>query len=401
MIRRLAELPLAGQPVLLRVDFNVPLGSDGTIRDDTRIREALPTLQAILAAGGIPVVLSHLGRPKGHPQPELSLAPVARHLATLLERVVHFAPECVGPLAQRTIADARPGEVVMLENLRFHPGEEANDATFAAQLANGCQVYVNDAFGTAHRAHASVVAITRYVRWKGMGLLMERELQALRRLALAPESPYVVVMGGAKVSDKLGVLQAVLPRCDALLIGGGMAFTFLHAQGVAIGASLLEEDMLPAARELLQRAEHFGKRVLLPIDIVATQTLTQEAPVRLFRLTEGIPEKWIGADIGPETVELFCREIRQARTVFWNGPMGIYEQKPFQAGTLGIARAVAEATQWGAFTVVGGGDSVAALQQLGFAGSVSYLSTGGGAALEFLAGETLPGLAALETLGQS
>jgi phosphoglycerate kinase len=304
-------------------------------------------------------------------------------------------------VAQRTIAEARPGEIVMLENLRFYPGEEANDAEFAAQLAHGCQVYVNDAFGAAHRAHASVVAITRFVRWKGMGLLMERELHALHRLVSAPESPYVVVMGGAKVSDKLEVLHALLPRCDALLIGGGMAFTFLHAQGVAIGASLREEDMLPAARELLRRAESLGKRVLLPVDAVAVETLTPEAPTSSFQLAAGIPQGWTAADIGPRTVELFCREIRQARTVFWNGPLGIYELEPFRAGTLGVARAVAEATRWGAFTVVGGGDSVAALRQLGFASSVSHLSTGGGAALEFLAGHTLPGLAALENGGQS
>ena len=401
MILRLNELPLAGQRVLLRLDLNVPLSPDGTLRDDTRIREALPTIQAICAAGGIPIVLSHLGRPKGQHTPGLSLAPVARHLATLLDRVVHFSPDCIGERARRTIADARTGEVVVLENLRFHPGEEANDPEFAAQLAHGCQVYVNDAFGAAHRAHASVVAITEYVRWKGMGLLMERELRALRRLITTAESPYVVLMGGAKVSDKVAVLRALLPRCDALLIGGGMCFTFLRAQGVAVGSSLVEEAMLPVAQELVDHARRLGKRLLLPVDICAVQELTPEARCRYFRSEEGIPEGWIGVDIGPESIELFAAELRQARTIFWNGPMGIYELEPFRAGTRGMARAVAEATRWGAFTVVGGGDSVAAVTQLGFSDAVGHLSTGGGAALEFLAGMQLPGLAALEVAGQS
>jgi phosphoglycerate kinase len=399
MIARLQELPVADRRVLVRVDFNVPLTPEGTIRDDTRIREAVPTLQWIRSAGGIPVVVSHLGRPRGKRAPELSLAPIAQHLATLMECTVHFATDCIGPIAQRSIADARPGELVVLENLRFHPGEEANDPVFAAQLVEGIEVYVNDAFGASHRAHASVVAVTQHVRWKGMGLLMERELVALRRLRDAPEHPYVAIMGGAKVSDKLEVLHALVERCDVLLLGGGLAFTFLKAMGVSVGASPVEEELIPTAAELLRRAESSGKRILVPVDLRIAESVHPEAATALVTTAEGIPEGWYGVDIGPQTVALFAAEIQRARTLFWNGPVGIYEIAPFREGTLGLARAVAEATRWGAFSVVGGGDSVAALRTLGFHDAVSHISTGGGAALEFLAGQTLPGLAALETAG--
>ncbi|MCS6966143.1 MAG: phosphoglycerate kinase [Candidatus Kapabacteria bacterium] len=398
---RLHELPIPNQRVLVRVDFNVPLTADGAIRDDTRIRESLPTLQALRSAGAIPIVLSHLGRPKGVPRLELSLAPVARHLATLLDCPVHFAPDCIGDVARRSIADAHPGDVVLLENLRFHPGEEANDETFAQQLTHGAEVYVNDAFGAAHRAHASVVAITRHVRWKGIGLLMEREITALQRLLSMPERPYTVVLGGAKVSDKLEVLQALLHHCDVLLLGGGISFTFLKAQGIAVGDSLVEEELLPIARHLLEQAHAANKRVLLPVDVSITADLHDEASPRLIALSEGIPEGWKGADIGPRTVRLFTGELLHARTIFWNGPMGIYELAAFREGTLGIARAIAQATRQGAFTLVGGGDSIAALQHLGLREAVSHISTGGGASLEFLAGRPLPGLLALTSNGQS
>jgi 3-phosphoglycerate kinase len=403
MIRRLHELPLTeGCPVLVRVDFNVPLSADGAIQDDTRIREALPTLQALRAAGAIPVVLSHLGRPKGTPKPEFSLAPVARHVATLLDCTVHFAPDCLGEAARRSIADARPGDVVVLENLRFYPGEEANDPEFAAQLAHGIELYVNDAFGAAHRAHASVVALTRYVRWKAMGLLMERELTALQRLVAAPERPYVAIMGGAKVSDKLEVLTALLQRCDTILLGGGMAFTFLKARGIAVGASLVEEELISTAQRLLEEASAAGRRIVLPVDVRCVADVHPDAPSRLVELSEeGIPEGWKGVDIGPRTAQLFAESILTARTIFWNGPLGIYELEPFREGTLAVARAVAEATRRGAFSVVGGGDSVAAVRQLGVADAVSHISTGGGAALEFVAGRSLPGIVALEEHGQS
>ncbi|MCS7176990.1 MAG: phosphoglycerate kinase [Candidatus Kapabacteria bacterium] len=400
MILRLHELPIAGRRALVRVDFNVPLSEDGAIVDDTRIREALPTLQELRSAGAIPILLSHLGRPKGKPMPHLSLAPVARHLATLLDCTVHFAPDCIGEPAQRSIADARPGDVVVLENLRFHPGEESNDEAFAAQLVHGTEVYVNDAFGTIHRAHASVVALPRRMRWKGMGLLMEREITALRRLRDTAERPYVAILGGAKVSDKLDVLQALLQRCDVLLLGGGMAFTFLAARGVQIGNSLVEPDLIPTAHQLLQQADALGKQILLPVDVYCAPELRNGAPVQLALLSEGgIPEGWRGADIGPQTVALFARQLESARTIFWNGPLGVYEIPAFRAGTLELARAIAEATRRGAFSLVGGGDSVAALRQLGMESAVSHLSTGGGASLEFLAGRTLPGLEALE--GQS
>lgn len=396
----LRELPLAHRKVLVRVDFNVPLNPDGNIRDDTRIREALPTLQAIQNAGGIPVVLSHLGRPRGQKKAEYSLAPVARHVATLLDCTVHFAPDCIGELAQRSIAEARPGELVVLENLRFHPGEEANDPHFAAQLANGLEVYVNDAFGAAHRAHASVVAITRYVRRKGMGLLMERELSALQRLLHAPESPYVAIVGGAKVSDKLEVLQALLHRCDVLLLGGGLAFTFLKAYGVDVGDSLVEEELLPAAQQLLEQVHREGKQLVLPVDArIATAFAPEVEPITV-ELSAGIPKGWKGGDIGPQSVALFVEHLQQARTLFWNGPLGVYELAPFQEGTHAIARAVAEATRRGAFSVVGGGDSIAAFRQVGLSEAVSHLCTGGGAALEFLAGRKLPGLEALESDAQ-
>ncbi len=400
MIRRLSELPL-DRHVLVRVDFNVPLDANGDIRDDTRIREAIPTLRAIHSAGGIPVVISHLGRPKGKRRPEYSLAPVARHLATLLDCTVHFAPDCIGELAQRNIADARPGELVMLENLRFHPGEEANDPAFAAQLANGIEVYVNDAFGAAHRAHASVVALARLARWKGMGLLMEREITALNRLLYAPERPYVALVGGAKVSDKLEVLHALLQRCDVLLLGGGLAFTFLKAHGIHVGNSLVEEELLPAARKLLEDARAQGKSVLLPVDARIAPELSPAVSPQVVALADGIPEGWKGGDIGPRTVALFAEQLRQARTIFWNGPLGVYELEPFRESTLMIARTIAEATRRGAFSLVGGGDSVAALRQSGLSEAISHISTGGGAALEFLAGRTLPGLAALEEDGQS
>jgi phosphoglycerate kinase len=391
-LRSLRELPIASARVLVRLDLNVPL-RDGAVADDSRIRAALPTLEALLNAGALPIVLSHLGRPKGQVRPEYSLAPVAQRLAVLLDRPVLFVPDCIGEAVSTALQRARPGrEVVVLENVRFYPGEEANDKEFAAQLRHDAQVYINDAFGTLHRAHASVAAIADLFEWKGIGLLVERELAALERLRSAPERPYVAVIGGAKVSDKLDLLSALLERCDALLLGGAMAFTFLKAQGYAIGSSVYEPELESAAQAILQRAQALGKQLLLPTDVL----ITANGDTRVCTAEEGIPEGWIGYDIGPETERRFAELLRTARTIFWNGPMGKYEEERFRSGTAAVARAVAQATQRGAFTVVGGGDSIAALQALGADTAVSHCSTGGGATLAYLAGKPLPGLRALE-----
>jgi 3-phosphoglycerate kinase len=391
-LRSLRELLIASARVLVRLDLNVPL-RDGAVADDSRIRAALPTLEALLNAGALPIVLSHLGRPKGQVRPEYSLAPVAQRLAVLLDRPVLFVPDCIGEAVSTALQRARPGrEVVVLENVRFYPGEEANDKEFAAQLRHDAQVYINDAFGTLHRAHASVAAIADLFEWKGIGLLVERELAALERLRSAPERPYVAVIGGAKVSDKLDLLSALLERCDALLLGGAMAFTFLKAQGHAIGSSVYEPELESAAQAILQRAQALGKQLLLPTDVL----ITANGDTRVCTVEEGIPEGWIGYDIGPETERRFAELLRTARTIFWNGPMGKYEEERFRSGTAAVARAVAQATQRGAFTVVGGGDSIAALQALGADTAVSHCSTGGGATLAYLAGKPLPGLRALE-----
>jgi len=391
-LRSLRELPIASARVLVRLDLNVPL-RDGAVADDSRIRAALPTLEALLNAGALPIVLSHLGRPKGQVRPEYSLAPVAQRLAVLLDRPVLFVPDCIGEAVSTALQRAYPGrEVVVLENVRFYPGEEANDKEFAAQLRHDAQVYINDAFGTLHRAHASVAAIADLFEWKGIGLLVERELAALERLRSAPERPYVAVIGGAKVSDKLDLLSVLLERCDALLLGGAMAFTFLKAQGYAIGSSVYEPELESAAQAILQRAQALGKQLLLPTDVL----ITANGDTRVCTVEEGIPEGWIGYDIGPETERRFAELLRTARTIFWNGPMGKYEEERFRSGTAAVARAVAQATQRGAFTVVGGGDSIAALQALGADTAVSHCSTGGGATLAYLAGKPLPGLRALE-----
>jgi 3-phosphoglycerate kinase len=391
-LRSLRELPIASARVLVRLDLNVPL-RDGAVADDSRIRAALPTLEALLNAGALPIVLSHLGRPKGQVRPEYSLAPVAQRLAVLLDRPVLFVPDCIGEAVSTALQRAHPGrEVVVLENVRFYPGEEANDKEFAAQLRHDAQVYINDAFGTLHRAHASVAAIADLFEWKGIGLLVERELAALERLRSAPERPYVAVIGGAKVSDKLDLLSALLERCDALLLGGAMAFTFLKAQGYAIGSSVYEPELESAAQAILQRAQALGEQLLLPTDVL----ITTNGDARVCTVEEGIPEGWIGYDIGPETERRFAELLRTARTIFWNGPMGKYEEERFRSGTAAVARAVAQATQRGAFTVVGGGDSIAALQALGADTAVSHCSTGGGATLAYLAGKPLPGLRALE-----
>jgi phosphoglycerate kinase len=378
--------------VFIRVDFNVPLNSNGTVSDDTRIRESLPTIMHAIEKGARVVLASHLGRPKGKPDKKYSLEPVAARLAELLGADVSLTDEPVGDGARKVVNDLHAGAVALLENLRFSPGEEANDEAFARSLASYTDVYVNDAFGTAHRAHASTAGITKFVADKGIGLLMEREVKFLGRLLGEVERPFVAIIGGAKVSDKIGVLENLLVRVDQLLIGGAMANTFLKAKGGKLGRSLAEDDKLPLARAFLRNAEEANVDVLLPRDVVAAAGTKSESG-RVVQAM-GVPEDLAALDIGPETARGFADAIARAKTIFWNGPMGVFESEPFAAGTLAVAEAVAAAR--GALTVVGGGDSVAAIQKSGLADKITHISTGGGASLEFLEGKKLPGLAALE-----
>jgi len=372
------------------VDYNVPL-EKGAITDDTRIRASLPTLEHLLKGGARLVLASHLGRPKKGPSPDLSLKPVAERLSQLMGRTVPVAPDCVGPDVKK-MADGLPDRgVLLLENVRFHPEEEKNDDGFAARLIadTGCTVFVNDAFGAAHRAHASTEGVSRHVQTKVAGLLMARELRYLGMALQAPERPFVAVLGGAKVSDKIQVIESLLPRVDALLVGGGMAYTFFRAQGMATGKSLVEEDKVGLAKELLAKAK--GK-IRLPTDHVVAAAFKEDAEHRTAGVSQ-IPDGWMGLDIGPMTRTAFAEEVRKARIVFWNGPMGVFEMKPFAEGTLAMARALADST---GTTIVGGGDSVAAVTQMGVADRIDHVSTGGGASLEFLSGEPLPGVACLK-----
>lgn len=391
------ELDLQDRTVLIRVDFNVPI-ADGEIVDDARIRATLPTIDAVLKQRGTRLVLfSHLGRPSGAPDKTLSMAPIARRLAELVKARVMTVDDCIGPKVIAAAAQLGPGEILMLENVRFHPGEEANDERFAAELAELGDVYLNDAFGAAHRAHASTVGVPARLppEAKGAGLLMERELAELGSLLLAPATPFVLAVGGAKVSSKIGVLKHLLHRVDAILIGGGMAYTFLTAQGVSVGASFVEQDAVKGARELLDMASARGIPVLLPTDHVATGSQIGADSDRkdiVLITTREIPEGLIGADIGPRTVRSFRDRIERAGTVFWNGPMGVAEIKAFQRGTLEVAQSVVRSN---AHSVVGGGDSLAALATLDVTLGIDHISTGGGASLELLEGRVLPGVEAL------
>ena len=388
-MRSVADLDVAGKRVFLRADLNVPL-ADKRIGDTTRIDATLPTIRFVLEHGGQPVIASHLGRPKGQRRPELSLAPVAEYIGRALGRRAALAPDCVGEATERLVtATADP---VVLENLRFHPEEEENDPAFARQLARLADVYVNDAFGAAHRAHASTVGIAKHFREKAAGLLLEREVEVLSKLLHAPEAPFVAVLGGAKVSDKIAVIEHLLGRVQGFCIGGAMAYTFLRAQGKPVGRSRVEEDKLGVAREALARAAAKGVRVLLPVDHLAADR--PEAGARTAVVpADDFPPELLGVDIGPATTEAFSAEIARARTVFWNGPMGIFEVEAFGRGTLAVAQALAAAR---GTTVVGGGDSIAALAHAGALASVTHVSTGGGASLEFLEGRELPGIRALE-----
>lgn len=381
------DVPVRGKRVLVRVDFNVPL-AEGRVADDTRIRAALPTIQYLLEQGARVILMSHLGRPKGRAREDLRLRPVGERLAELLGRPVRVLDDCVGPQVESAVAAMREGDVVLLENLRFHPEEEANDAGFAQALARLGDLYVSDAFGAAHRAHASTVGVTQYLPAVA-GFLMERELAFLGRALEAPERPYVAILGGAKISDKIGVIRNLLARADTLLIGGGMANTFLKARGLEVGDSLVEENVVPLAKGLLEEA---AGRLRLPVDVVVADAFSADAVWKAVPVDQ-VPAGWRILDIGPETVARFAEALRGARTIFWNGPMGVFEFPPFAEGTFAIARAVAQCP---GTTIVGGGDSVAAVNQAGVADRIAHISTGGGASLEFMEGRTLPGVAALE-----
>jgi phosphoglycerate kinase len=388
------DLELRGKRVFIRVDFNVPL-KDGVVTDDTRIRETLPTLQLAIEKGGRLVLASHLGRPKGGPEAKYSLKPAAKKLEELLGKPVAFAADCVGPDAEAKSKALKDGDVLVLENVRFHPEEEKNDEGFSKQLgALSDGVFVSDAFGSAHRAHASVVGITKFVKQAAAGLLMEKELAYIGKAISNPTRPFVAIIGGAKVSDKIEVVENLMKIADAMLIGGGMAYTFLKAQGLSIGKSLVEEDKLDLARKILADVKQRNFKLLLPLDNVVTPEFKAGAPTKIVEVS-AIPADQMGLDIGPKTIAAYSEEIAKSKTIVWNGPMGVFEMPAFARGTLAIAQAVAAATSAGATSIVGGGDSVAAIHQSGLASKISHISTGGGASLEFLGGRKLPGVEAL------
>jgi phosphoglycerate kinase len=388
------DLDLRGKRVFIRVDFNVPL-KDGVVTDDTRIRETLPTLKLAIEKGGRLVLASHLGRPKGGPDPKYSLKPVAKKLEELLGKPVAFAADCVGAEAEAKSKALKDGDVLVLENVRFHPEEEKNDEAFSKQLAALCDgVFVCDAFGSAHRAHASVVGITKFVKQSAAGLLMEKEIAYIGKAVSNPTRPFVAILGGAKVSDKIEVVENLMKIADVMLIGGGMAYTFLKAQGLPIGKSLVEQDKIELAKKILADAKQKNFTFLLPTDHVIAPEFKADAPSKIVDAGT-TPDDQMGLDIGPKTIVAYAAEIAKAKTIVWNGPMGVFEMPAFAKGTLEIAKAVAAATTAGAISIIGGGDSVAAVHQCGLADKISHISTGGGASLEYLGGRKLPGVEAL------
>jgi phosphoglycerate kinase len=392
--KTLSDISLQGKRVLMRVDFNVPLDHDRNIADDKRILEALPSIREVMEGGGRLILMSHLGRPKGKVNPEYSLAPAAKRLSELLDCDVTMARDCIGNEVMQQVLALQDGEIMMLENLRFHAQEEANDPDFARELASLGEIYVNDAFGTAHRAHASTEGITHYVQTAVAGHLMEKELRYLGMALEHPRRPFVAILGGSKISGKIDVLENLFNKVDTVLVGGAMIFTFFKAQGYRIGNSLVEENKLDLALSLIRKAKEKGVRLLLPADVVVASEISADASSRIEPV-DSISEGMIGVDIGPETIKTYSGEILAAKTVLWNGPMGVFEIDRFAEGTFAMARALAETTSNGAITIIGGGDSAAAIAKAGLASAVTHVSTGGGASLEFLEGKTLPGIAAL------
>jgi phosphoglycerate kinase len=387
-------LDLKGKRAFIRVDFNVPLDPQGKVADDQRIRAALPTIQHVIGRGAKVILASHLGRPKGKPddRKKFTLEPAAARLSELLGQDVVLADDCIGDGVKKMVKDLKEGQVLLLENLRFHPEEEKNDEGFARELAGLCDVWVNDAFGTAHRAHASTAGMARFVKEKAAGFLIQKEVEYLGKVLSKPAKPFVAVLGGAKVSDKIKVLENLLSKADAICVGGAMAYTFLKADGVAVGKSKVEEDKLDLARSILEKAKAKGVDFLLPVDHVCAVEARESAKREVVN-DRAIPDALVGLDIGPKTLDRYRQRILAAKTVFWNGPMGLFEQKPWAEGTFGVARAMAESA---AVTVVGGGDSAAAVEEAGLASKMKHVSTGGGASLEFVEGRVLPGIQVLE-----
>ena len=388
------KVDLNNKRVLVRVDFNVPLDKNLNITNDIRIVASLPTIKKIIDSGGKAVLMSHLGRPKGEKKPEFSLKPIAKKLSELLGKEVKLAPDCIGSETEKVVNEMKAGDVVLLENVRFHKAEEKNDTDFAKNLANLGEIYINDAFGSAHRAHASTEGITKFIEICAAGYLMQKELEYLGTALANPNRPYCAMLGGAKISGKIDVIRNLLDKVNTLIIGGGMAFTFFKAQGKEIGKSLLEEEKLDLAKQLLEKLKSSNVKFLLPVDVVVADEFKNDSPSVTVSV-DNIPVDKMGLDIGPETIKLFSKEVLNSKTIVWNGPMGVFEMENFAKGTFEIAKMLAKATENGTVTVIGGGDSAAAISKAGLEKKVSHVSTGGGASLEFLEGKTLPGVAAL------